>query len=150
MMPSNGAYSGSPCPVGMLGDDVAYLQCLETATRLIQQHLDPFDGIDASHQRREHRGLVPRTRPTSMTLSSGPASSSAPSCARRIGLGDRLTVTDRQRRILVGATRQRLVDEQVARGKLRMQSSNVPDGRVCLHRANAGPDARGYAAKSCR
>ena len=105
--------------VAVLERNVAQLERLQVAPRLGDQRADALDGVHLARDVREHRGLVAAAGADLEHVAELAA------VARELGharddprLRDRLPVADRQRRVLVGADRQRFVDEDVARHRV--------------------------------
>ena len=100
----------------MLEHHVLDAEFLERGLGALRQRLDALDGVDLPDERREHRGLVSAARANLEHLAD-----LAPAFDEHLGhacddvrLGNRLAESDGQRRVFVGARRQRFVDEDVA------------------------------------
>ena len=132
---------------------IAHMRGLEPAARDAQQLLDALDAVGFQAQRGQHRGLVARAGAHFQhPLRDAVFNQRGGHARHHPGLGDGLAVADRQRGVLVGAARQRLVQEQVARhGAHRGEHALVADaalGAQALDHAVAGA-LRGHAQALC-
>ena len=121
-----------------------YAQRLQVAPRLRDQRADALDRVHGLRELREDRGLVAAAGADLEHAVELAAVARELGHARDDpGLRDRLPAADRQRRVLVGADRERLVDEDVARHRVhRGQHDLVADALLAQALDHARARAR--------
>ena len=130
----------------MLDADVAELERAQIAPRLGDERTDPFDRVDVVAELRQYRGLVTAPRADlEHAPTRAPRAQQFGHARDDVRLRNRLSGANRQRRILVGADRERLLDEDMARnGGHRGEHTLVDDPLLAqpLDHAGACPRRR--------
>src|SRR5258708_2813665 len=133
--------------VAMRKAQVGKAQADEIAARALEQRLDALDRVHLGKNVREHRRLVTAAGTDFERLAGVFAQHELDHPSDHERVRDRLPEADRQRVVLVGAARERLLDEEVARhGAERGEHALVGDALGAQARDHARARAlRGHA-----